>query len=235
MIIFLAILYKVNSSCSKDEYEAVNEKTTFSLPKLPYEYNSLQPQYWNQLLYYHHDYIHEGLVEGLNNITAWNITYQSQTVTQLLITYGTSDYSLWRYAGGHYSHCLLWWSLFNYQCAQASPGGVLGLAIQDQWGSFDSFQSAFNTAAKGLYGSGWVWLCVDGNKTLVIRSKAEEYSPLAEGYYPFLGLDMWEHSYYLYYQWDSSSYIDAWWSIIDWALIEYFYEEYSSNLIPISI
>lgn len=233
--IILAFFLQVQSLCLKDEYYSLNEKNTFSLPKLPYKYDSLQPQYWNQLLYFHHDSLHNSLTSSLNDLVESDSEYQDKTITELLINYASANYTLWRYAGGYYNHCLFWWSLLSFKCSDAEPSGELLSDIQAKWGSFEEFKNRFNTNAKGLYGSGWIWLCVDSNGDLVIKAKVEEYSPLGEGYFPVLGLDMWEHSYYFYYLWDKGAYVDAWWDIIDWGLIGYLYEEYSKNLIAIPV
>jgi superoxide dismutase, Fe-Mn family len=220
--------------CPKDEFYPVNNKTDFFLPKLPYTYNALNPIYWDQLLYYHHTQVHQALVASLNSIVHSTPAYMSLSLTDLLQTKAQADYSLWRAAGGHYSHSLFWWVLVAYPCSKA-PSGSLLLAINAQWGSFDTFQTTFSQTANALFGSGWIFLCVDDSGQLVIKAKAEEFSPLAEGVYPFLALDMWEHAYYFYYMWDKAAYVQAWWNIVDWGMVQYFYDEYASQKLPVPV
>ena len=152
--ILLAFLPFIQATCPKDQYSPVNEVTKFSLPKLPYQYNSLQPQYWSQILLFHHDNVHASIVSSLNDIISTNSNYQKLTITQLIMLNTSSDSELSRYAGGHYSHCLFWLSLISYKCAN-QPSGLLLIDIEGKWGTFSNFQSSFNTNAYGLFGSGW--------------------------------------------------------------------------------
>ncbi|CAG9332359.1 unnamed protein product [Blepharisma stoltei] len=226
--LFLLTLSSAATSCDKDEYSALNEKGEFTLPKLPYQYGYLQPQYWSQLLYYHHVKVHQQLIDQLNSYISTNSTYTSLTLTDLLIQYGTTDSNISRYAGGHYNHSLLWWILLNSRCGSSDePNDNLGLDIESQYGSFSNFQTDFSNAAKNLFGSGWVWACVKSG-SIQIKTNSDESSPLAGGdCYPFLGIDVWEHAYYFYYEWDREEYIDSWWEIIDWNMVEMFYEDYA--------
>ena len=171
IFIILAFLPIFQCACPKDEYLAVNEITTFTVPKLPYQYDSLQPQYWSQVLYFHHDYIHASLVNSLNGIISNNTNYQGLNLTTLLAVYGSKDKNLWRYAGGHYNHCLFWLTLLSYKCSKSTPSGLLLNDIETKWGNFSNFQTQFNNNAKGLFGSGWVWLCVDPKGLLTISAK----------------------------------------------------------------
>lgn len=226
-IVILFISIASSLSCTKDEYAALNEKGTFTLPKMPYTYDFLQPQYWSQLLYYHHVKVHQFYVDDLNTYIKNNSTYTGLSLTDLIIQYGASDSSIANYAGGHYNHSLLWWILLNSRCGDREPNNNLGLDIDSTFGSFDEFKTAFTDTALDFDGSGWVWACVKSGK-IEIRTSDNENSPLAGGdCYPFLGLDLWEHSYYYYYQWDVEEFIDSWWEIIDWNMVEFLYEEYA--------
>ncbi|OMJ67570.1 hypothetical protein SteCoe_35224 [Stentor coeruleus] len=235
LIIFVFLTAYTEANCIKDDYLAKNEVTSFTVPKLPYTYDALNPLYWDQLLYFHHDFVHKELVDELNNMTSSIDTYREKTVVDLLQNYAVQDFTLWRYAGGHYSHSLFWLIMDSHKCNNPEPIGTLKLDIEAKWGTIGDFQKEFSRVAKGLYGSGWVWLCIDSEKKLVIKAKSDEYNPLAEGFFPFLGLDMWEHAYYFFYIWDRGAYVDAWWELVDWGLVEYLYEEYSRELIAIPI
>ena len=234
-LISFSLVNSAKKSCEKDEFTPLNEKSTFTLPKLPYAYNSLNPHYWDQIVYYHHDRVHKTLINSLNSHIKSNSIYSGKSITDLLQNYASSDYTLWRYAGAHYSHSLFWWSLFSYKCADSLGTSELLYDIEQHWESFEGFKNEFNKYAKGLYGSGWVWLCINQEGELLIKAKSEEFNPLGQGIIPIVGIDVWEHSYEFFYRWDRGAYVDAWWEIIDWGLISYLYEEYCKNLIPIPI
>lgn len=234
-LISLFSLVSSSTTCLKDEYEPLYEKSTFTLPKLPYTYDSLNPQYWDQLVYYHHDKVHKDLIDSLNSYISENTKYSDLTIIDLLQDYASNDYTLWRWAGGHYSHTLFWQSLYSYKCADELGTSELLYKIEGKWGSFEEFKEEFSGFAKGLYGSGWVWLCIDLDGELVIKAKSEEFNPLGQGLIPIVGIDVWEHAYEFFYRWDRNDYVDAWWEIIDWGLISYLFDEYCSKLVPIPI
>jgi Fe-Mn family superoxide dismutase len=118
------------------------------------------------------------------------------------------------HGGGHANHSLFW-TIMSAQ-GGGEPSGELAGAIDQQLGGFEQFRKDFNAAAAGRFGSGWAWLCVTGDRKLAVGSTPNQDSPLMEGHTPILGLDVWEHAYYLKYQNRRPEYIDAFWSVVDW-------------------
>ncbi len=121
------------------------------------------------------------------------------------------------HGGGHYNHSLFWKVLSP---KGGKPAGPLAAAIDKSFGSFDAFKTQFSEAATNRFGSGWAWLSLDGSKKLVVTSTPNQDSPLMEGMVPVLGLDVWEHAYYLKYQNRRPEYIAAFWNVINWAQVE---------------
>ena len=229
-ICILLLVVGCFSQCEKKQYEPLNEKYSFHLPELPYGYGSLEPVLWSQIIYIHHKKEHTKLLAGLNYLTQNYGEYRDLTVVELLEEYGLEDPMVAKYAGGHYNHCLLWWSLIGASCAKSQPEGDLLAAIEREWGTFEDFKQEFTTYSASLFGTGWVWLCSNRAGELEIKGKQDEYSPLADGdCYPFLGIDLWEHAFYLYYIYNKEDYAKLWWEIVDWDLIEYWYENYSAK------
>ncbi|CAG9328057.1 unnamed protein product [Blepharisma stoltei] len=236
-IIWSLLIAYCSASCSeKDDYSYKNENTTFSLPKLPYSYNALEPVLWTQVIYYHHKKEHKNIINELNDYIKNNQDFAGQTVTDLLINYGLQDDGIANYAGGHYNHCLLWWIYTLADCTKEEPEGKLLTKIEEKWGNFTDFVGEFTKTANSVFGSGWVWLCADSEGNLEIKAKKNEYSPLAGGEcYPILGIDLWEHAYYLKFLWERKEYVSMWWTIVDWELIEYWYETYAANGLPVPV
>ena len=236
LYLFLSLASLVYSSCEKEEYSAENEKDVFTLLPLPYEYKELEPILWSQLVYYHHKKEQSKFLETLNEIVSSDSTYESMTVTDILMEYGLVDNDLALSAGGYYNHALFWWSMMPSTCSKSSPEGDLLAQIENYFGSFDTFKDEFTQRAVSLFGSGWLWLCVTPENDMIINGKSSEYSPLAgKECYPLLGIDLWEHAYYLYYFDDIEDWVERWWSIVDWELIEYWYQEYVSDLKPVPV
>ena len=230
VLFFLLWLPASLAECDKAEFDPLNNRFHFQLPPLPYNYSDLEPLQWSQALYFHHQREHKFYIGELNSIVSSNPDYYDLTITDLLIKFGLEDEDLATNAGAHYGHSLLWWIIGPQDCSKNEPEGSLLTAIEEEWGEFGIFQQEFTTYAMSLYGSGWVWLCTDRAEDLSIHAMKNEFSPLAgEECYPFLGIDVWEHAYYLYYLYDREDWISAWWSMIDWDLVEYWYEEYASQ------
>jgi len=166
----------------------------------------------------------------LNSFIATDTTYSDVSLANLC----SSDYdaaSLQKFAGGGYNHYLYWWILTAPACSGPLPTGKLLKEIQDTWGSFTEFKTEFDTQSINLFGSGWVWLCVNENSELEIRSTYYQLNPLMESdtCYPVLGNDLWDHAYYLRYTSDKSLYIKYFWDIVDWSVVELFYEQFASK------
>mmetsp|Transcript_21530 Transcript_21530/g.39388 ORF Transcript_21530/g.39388 Transcript_21530/m.39388 type:complete len:242 (-) Transcript_21530:608-1333(-) len=223
-----ALAYAKN--CTKQEYTAYKERSTYRLHDLPYTYQDLEDYMWQQSLYFHHKKHHAAIIKQLNSVVANKTEYQNLLVEELLIKYGDTDPDVQKWAGGHYDHMLFWWGLGPAGCLKDQPEGSLGRAINSTWGSFDDFKSNFTTYSEAVFGSGWVWLCSLSDGSLKLAPVKNERNPLIGSQcYPILGLDVWEHAYYLQYIQQKSDYVSAFWNMVDWSLVEYFYEEFASK------
>ncbi|CAG9314480.1 unnamed protein product [Blepharisma stoltei] len=233
----ISISVSLATICSKSDFSPLNEVANFTLAALPYGYDALDPTIWPGHLYYHYAREHAYRLNSLNTICTNNTNYQKLKVTDLLIQYGTKDEALGRFAGGHYGHSLFWWILIESSCSGNGPTGKLFNDIESTWGSYNEFVEEFTEKANTVFGSGWVWLSVKSNNgNLAIETTEDDNSPLAGGEsYPFLGIDMWEHAYYISYLYDPFDWIEHWWTIIDWELVEYWYEQYASQKTPVPV
>ena len=184
---------------------------------LPYAYNALEPHIDEQTMRFHHDKHHAAYVTNLNAALEKHPALQSKAVDDLLKTIGSVPEdvrtAVRNNGGGHANHTLFW-ELMG-PGAGGAPTGALAEAIRSAFGSFDAFKDQFAKAAMGRFGSGWAWL-IDAGGSLKIESTANQDSPLMEGKRPLLGLDVWEHAYYLKYQNRRPDYLSAWWNVINW-------------------
>jgi Fe-Mn family superoxide dismutase len=217
-------------NCTKQEYTPYKERSTFRLHDLPYTYQDLEDSMWQQSLYFHHKKHHAATIKQLNAYVSSQTQYQDLLVEELLMKYAGEDVELQRWAGGHYNHMLFWWGLGPQDCLKDQPEGALGRAINSKWGTYEYFQGNFTTYSQAVFGSGWVWLCSNSDGSLRLAAVKDERSPLiGSECYPILGLDVWEHAYYLQYIQQREDYVDAFWHMVDWSLVEYFYEEFASK------
>jgi Superoxide dismutase len=196
------------------------------LPELPYPTNALEPHIDAQTMEIHHGRHHNTYVTNLNNALEGHADLQSKSVEDLISDLNSVPESI-RTAvrnngGGHANHSLFWQILSPN--GGGKPSGALASAIDSELGGFDKFKEEFTKAATTRFGSGWAWLSVDKNKKLVVHSTANQDSPLMEGLTPILGLDVWEHAYYLKYQNKRPDYIAAFWNIVNWPEVEKRYE-----------
>ena len=187
------------------------------LPPLPYDYNALEPSIDELTMHIHHDKHHQGYVNKLNAALEGHADLQSKSIEDLLKGLNAIPDSI-RTAvrnsgGGHYNHSLFWTSMSPN--GGGKPGGPLSSALDAAFGSFDSFKETLRKTAAGQFGSGWGWLVLDGG-TLKAVSTANQDNPISQGMTPLLGVDVWEHAYYLKYQNKRGDYIAAWWDVIDW-------------------
>lgn len=193
----------------------------FTLPKLPYPVNALEPNIDAQTMEIHHDRHHAAYVANLNaalkdqpdllkmpiDQLMRNIDKVPQMIRQAVINNG----------GGHANHSLFWEIMGPG--AGGQPSGPVAKAIDDAFGSFDKFQTALTTAGTTRFGSGWAWLVVGEKGKLEVFSLPNQDSPLMTGKTPILGLDVWEHAYYLKYQNKRPDYIKAWWNVVNWKAV----------------
>lgn len=199
---------------------------SFSLPNLPYAYDALEVSFDAQTMEIHHTKHHQAYVTNLNNAIA-GTPAEGKSLEEILKTVDQYPVAVRNNGGGHWNHSLFW-ELLSPNASQA-PEGVLKSAIDAKWGSLDAFKEAFNKAAATRFGSGWAWLCVTPDGGLDICSTANQDNPLMPGVgcsgRPILGLDVWEHAYYLRYQNKRPDYIAAFWRVLDWKAVETKYNE----------
>lgn len=189
----------------------------FELPSLPYAFNALEPHIDARTMEIHHDKHHGGYVSKLNNAIE-GTGLSGKSLDDIMKAVGKSSAAVRNNGGGHYNHSLFWTVMSPN--GGGTPSGDLASAINGKFGSFDKFKEDFSNAAATRFGSGWAWLCVDNNKNLFITSTPNQDNPvmdIAENPgIPILGLDVWEHAYYLKYQNQRPAYIKAFWNVINW-------------------
>lgn len=196
----------------------------FSLPDLPYAYNALEPYLDELTMHIHHDKHHATYVKNLNDALAGFEQFSNVTIEQLL---GDLDKipeairtKVRNNGGGVANHNFFWQVMApNPGNELRVPGSELKAAIDATFGSFEKFQESFTAAGLGRFGSGWAWLVIADGK-LQIEDSANQDSPITLGHKPILGLDVWEHAYYLKYQNMRADYIKAWWNVVNWPEVE---------------
>ncbi|HLQ74058.1 MAG TPA: superoxide dismutase [Bacillota bacterium] len=189
----------------------------FELPELPYAYDALEPTIDKETMNIHHTKHHNTYVGGLNGAVEGNSALEGKSVEELLknIDSVPEDVrtAVRNHGGGHANHSLFWKVISPN--GGGEPSGDLADKINSTFGSFDAFKEQFESAAAGRFGSGWGWLVVD-NGNIEIISTANQDSPLMDGKTPILGIDVWEHAYYLNYQNRRPEYLKAFWNIVNW-------------------
>ncbi|EAG1209214.1 superoxide dismutase [Listeria monocytogenes] len=190
---------------------------TYELPKLPYTYDALEPNFDKETMEIHYTKHHNTYVTKLNEAVAGHPELASKSVEELVANLDSVPEDIRdavrNHGGGHANHTLFW-SILSPNGGGA-PTGNLKAAIESEFGTFDEFKEKFNAAAAARFGSGWAWLVVNDGK-LEIVSTANQDSPLSDGKTPVLGLDVWEHAYYLKFQNRRPEYIDTFWNVINW-------------------
>jgi Fe-Mn family superoxide dismutase len=194
----------------------------YTLPQMPYAYGALEPYIEAQIMEIHHAKHQQAYVNGLNAALEKHPDLKDKPLVELLKDLSTVPEDIRtavrNHGGGVENHTFFWHTMTPK--GGGKPMGPVGDQINSVFGSFDEFKSQFNAAAKTRFGSGWAWLSVDNNGKFVVTSTANQDSPLSEGLSPILGLDVWEHAYYLQYQNRRPDYISAWWHVINWEQIE---------------
>jgi|SRR5690625_72469 len=197
------------------------------LPQLPYPANALEPHIDEQTMQIHHGKHHNTYVTNLNNALEGHPDLQNKSVEDLIADLDSVPENI-RTAvrnngGGHANHSLFWQLLSPN--GGGEPKGAVADAINSTFGSFDKFKEEFTAAALTRFGSGWAWLVVDKAGNLKVTSTPNQDSPLMEGETPILGLDVWEHAYYLKYQNRRPDYVGAFWNVVDWDKVNSLYEQ----------
>lgn len=197
----------------------------YTLPNLPYPTNALEPHIDARTMEIHHGKHHQAYITNANNALQGHDDLAARSVEDLLKSINDVPENirtaLRNNAGGHANHSLFWEIMSPN--GGGSPSGALGDAINARFGSFDAFKTAFKDAGVKRFGSGWAWLIVNKSGDLEVISTANQDSPLMDGNKPVLGLDVWEHAYYLNYQNRRPDYIDAWWNVVNWAKVSELY------------
>jgi Fe-Mn family superoxide dismutase len=188
----------------------------YEVPPLPYDYNALEPTIDEETMHLHHDKHHQAYVTNANNAldgTEWADKPVEDVLKSLSQLPSDKQGPVRNNAGGHYNHSLFWeWMSPN---GGGAPDGALASAIDAAFGSFDDFKAQFKAAGVGRFGSGWAWLVHDGSGIAIV-STANQDNPISDGKTPLLGVDVWEHAYYLKYQNRRPDYLDAWWNVVSW-------------------
>jgi len=194
----------------------------FTVPPLPYAFDALEPYIDKQTMEIHHDKHHGAYVTNLNKALESAPDLQNKTIEELLANNSSIVPENIRTAvrnngGGHINHSMFW----QIMAAKAggTPSGNVAQAINSTFGSFDQFKEKLNAAGVSRFGSGWAWLVKTGGKVEII-STANQDSPVMEGKFPVMGVDVWEHAYYLKYQNRRPEYLAAWWNVVNWPEIE---------------
>ena len=189
----------------------------FTLPELPYAHDALEPHVDTLTMQIHHGKHHNAYVTNLNNAIA-GTEWESKSIEEICRNIDKVPENI-RTAvrnngGGHVNHSLFWTIMGPNK--GGAPTGALAAAIAAKWGSFDEFKAKFKALGVGRFGSGWAWLIVKSDGSIDAYSLPNQDSPLMQGDKPILGVDVWEHAYYLKYQNRRPDYLDGWWNVVDW-------------------
>ena len=203
-------------------FASAQDSGPYSLPKLDYAYDALEPHIDARTMEIHHSKHHAGYVRKLNAAvggTEWASKSPQELVTNLDQLPESVQVAVRNNGGGHVNHTLFW-SILSPD-GGGEPSGDIAKAITQQLGGYDNFKSLLAQAATGQFGSGWGWLCFDPkSKGLVVTSTPNQDNPLSFGLTPILGIDVWEHAYYLKYQNRRADYVDAFFNLIDWDAVQ---------------
>jgi len=213
----------------------------FELPALPYAFDALEPHIDVETMKVHHGKHHAAYVAGLNAAGAQRESGKAEAVAlaELQADAPRRGVAVRNHGGGHYNHALFWVNLVAASTS-TEPSPDLAAAIEDRFGSFEKMQQEFEKAALGRFGSGWVWLGVKPDGALTITSTANQDNPLMSGLeypvesmVPILGLDVWEHAYYLKYQNRRADYVKAFWHVVNWMKVSRNFENYAKRGKPV--
>ncbi|HEX9381145.1 MAG TPA: superoxide dismutase [Gaiellaceae bacterium] len=196
----------------------------FEVPALPYDYNALEPHIDEQTMRIHHDKHHQAYVDNANKAlegTEWADRPVEEVLTTFDLLPEDKRTVVRNNAGGHANHSFFWEIMSPN--GGGEPSGSLGSAIESTFGGLDELKAAVNDAGVKRFGSGWTWLIHDGTGLAVV-STANQDSPISKGDTPVLGIDVWEHAYYLKYQNRRPEYLEAWWNVVNWDAVQQRFE-----------
>jgi len=194
----------------------------FKLPTLPYEYDALEPYIDARTMEIHYSKHHAGYTNNLNSALDGYPDFQSKPIEEILANLDAIPEAIRtavRNNGGGFANHTLFWNVMGPNVG-GTPGGALAEAIDDKFGDFETFKDLFSKAGATRFGSGWAWLALKSGGELEVLSTPNQDSPITQGMTPILGLDVWEHAYYLKYQNRRGDYIAAWWNVVNWAAVE---------------
>jgi superoxide dismutase, Fe-Mn family len=189
----------------------------FTLPDLPYDYDALAPFVSGEIQHLHHDKHHRAYVDNLNKALEQEPDWQGKSIEELLTSLDTLPESIRtvvrNHGGGHFNHSMFWEMMAPKQ--EQAPVGTLLDKIQSSFGDVKTFKEHFGQQAIKVFGSGWQWLVYDEGKVSLLSTPNQD-NPITQGKVPLLGLDVWEHAYYLQYYNKRPDYVEAWWNIVNW-------------------
>ena len=198
----------------------------FALPPLPYDYAALEPHIDARTMEIHHTKHHQAYVNNLNAALEKAPEFQQKSLDDIIASLSKVPEAVRtavrNNAGGHWNHSMFW--LIMSPKGGGDPSGNLGDAVAKSFGDVAKLKEQFNAAASSRFGSGWAWVVADGSGALKIESTPNQDNPAMDGRYPILGLDVWEHAYYLKYQNRRADYIAAWWNLVNWSEVSKRYE-----------
>lgn len=205
---------------------------SYTLPALPYAYEALEPHFDAQTMTIHHQRHHQAYIDNLNKALAGTAA-ENQPLEKILAEISTHSPAVRNNGGGHYNHDLFWKILSP--TPKLAPEGQLAEAIRETFGSLDKLKTDIKAAGLTQFGSGWAWLLVKYNGSIGVAATANQDNPLMDTNlvsrgFPILGVDVWEHAYYLKYQNKRADYLDAFWSVLDWNAVEKNYQEALAKL-----
>jgi Fe-Mn family superoxide dismutase len=193
----------------------------YTLPDLPYDYSALEPHIDGRTMEIHHTKHHNAYITKVNQALEGHAELAAKSVEDLVAGLDSVPEAIRtavrNHGGGHANHSLFWTVMGPG--AGGEPGGELASAINSAFGGFAGFKDKFSAAAAGQFGSGWAWLSVGSDGKLVVEATPNQDSPLSRGNTPILGIDVWEHAYYLNYQNRRPDYIAAWWNVVNWSAV----------------
>ncbi|MEX1997642.1 MAG: superoxide dismutase [Candidatus Andersenbacteria bacterium] len=199
----------------------------FTLPELPYAYDALEPHIDARTMEIHHQKHHGTYVEKLNVALQDQDNLAEKSVEDLISDLETIPENIRtavrNHGGGHANHSFFWQIMSPD--GGGGPTGEIEAALMENFGDFASFQAKFNEVATGRFGSGWAWLVVNKAGELEVMSTANQDSPISAGQVPLLGLDVWEHAYYIKFLWNRAEYIKSWWNVVNWKQVQENYTE----------
>ena len=192
----------------------------YELPKLPYDYKALEPHIDARTMEIHHTKHHQAYINNVNTALEGHADLAGKSIDDLVRDLAKVPEAIQtavrNNGGGHANHSMFWQIMGPG--GGGEPTGALADAIKSTFGGFAAFKEQFSKAAATRFGSGWAWLSVGGGK-LIVESTANQDSPLSSGHTPILGLDVWEHAYYLHYQNRRPDYVAAWWNVVNWSAV----------------